>query len=104
MLSRRDIEVILYDEMSRTRIVADKVRQNFNEANSDSRTDSRHSDGPMKVTNARKLIDSARESYMTALREFNKFVFDGKIPGRLQGNGEARPQGLMPERRQVRLI
>jgi hypothetical protein len=91
MLSRTDIEVILYDEVERTRALSDRARRAFTAVISEVPSNLPHPDGASRVTNARKLESAARSAYMTALLEFNRFILDGEIPARLEGDGEAPP-------------
>jgi hypothetical protein len=88
MLSRFDIEVILYDEMERRKRALAKIRKEFDEAVTDATSGLPHPDGSLRISNARKLESAARSSYLVAMRELNRFILDGEIPERLWSSEE----------------
>jgi hypothetical protein len=92
MLSRSDIEAILYYETERTRELAEKAWRHFHEVVSDvQRLPS--PEGAQRIVDARRLETEAQQNHATALREFSRFILKGEIPARLRGDGEVPPKG-----------
>jgi hypothetical protein len=89
MLSRFDIEVILYDEVERRKNALGRVRKAFDEVVSSVPSGLPSPDGSLRISNARRLESAARCDYMIALRELTRFVIDGEIPERLREKGDS---------------
>jgi hypothetical protein len=92
MLSRRDIEVILFDEVERRKSALVGAQKDFTEFSGDIPSGLPHPDGVLRIRNAGSRQSAALKAYSQALLEFNKFIVHGEVPERLKAASSPRPK------------
>jgi hypothetical protein len=82
--SRQQVEDLLVRELSRTREDYEKAHKEFLVVTSDIPSGIPHPDGVQRIKNAGAEERAAISDYIRALREFNAFAIDGKMPDRMK--------------------
>ena len=85
MKSIKLIEDFLLGELDRTRRSYDQARREFIALTSEIPSGIPHPDGTARITNAGRKNAATLKDYMRALREFNDFALNGKVPDRIKG-------------------
>jgi hypothetical protein len=84
MPNRFNVERALADDVEKARLNYEQARSLLNGLVADIPSHLPHPDGSLQIKNAGRELESARDAYTKALREFSAFTVNGEIPERLK--------------------
>lgn len=87
---------LLRAEVNRTHDAYTKSREEHWNVSSEIPSRVAHIDGKRQIRSAAHLHVLAMIAYTTALREFNEFILNGKVPDNLQSRLESAPEKSFP--------
>ncbi len=92
MRTREEIERRLRKELERARQAHEQAKEAFKDIGSHASSGLLHPNGRARIAKGRRALSAAMEAYSHAIREFDDFILDGKIPERLKACGKKGSQ------------